>query len=180
VRRKLIVIEKGLEQLSEQYEICDKILVDNFSLKIQLGENYYAPKSQSQTVVYGAHPVPKEIFSEKITARQNLKLKPGAQVIASSKHIYKIPSDYFALLQTKGTLARLFVQVTCNDGQVEPGFNGYITLEIVNLSPWEVEIPIGSDIAQLYLMKCSSPAKNPYNGRYSKMALQGPTIPIYK
>lgn len=176
----MIVIEKGLEQLSEQYSICDRVLVDEYSLKIQLGESYYVPKPQVEHVVYGAHPAPKNIFSQRNTAKQNLVLEPGAQAIACSKHIYKIPVDYLGIVQTKGTLARLFVQATCNDGQVEPGFHGYITLEIVNLSPWVVEIPVGSEVAQLYLMKCSSPAQKAYSGRYAEMALKGPTIPIYK
>lgn len=176
----MIVIEKGLEQLSEQYSICERLLIDEYSLKIQLGESYYVPRPQVEPVVYGAHPAPENIFSQKLTAKQNLVLEPGAQVIACSKHIYKIPIDYLGIVQTKGTLARLFVQATCNDGQVEPGFNGYITLELVNLSPWVVEIPVGSEVAQLYLMKCSSPAQKAYSGRYAEMALKGPTIPIYK
>lgn len=176
----MIVIEKGLEQLSEQYSICERLLIDEYSLKIQLGEHYYVPQPQSENIVYGAHPPPKEIFSERRTAKQNLILEPGAQIIACSKHIYNMPVNYLGIVQTKGTLARLFVQATCNDGQVEPGFNGYITLELVNLSPWVVEIPVGSDVAQLYLMKCSSPAMKAYNGRYAEMALQGPTIPIYR
>lgn len=176
----MIVIEKGLEQLSEQYSICERLLIDEYSLKIQLGESYYVPMPQVKSVVYGVHPAPKNIFSQKLTAKQNLVLEPGAQVIACSKHIYKIPIDYLGIVQTKGTLARLFVQATCNDGQVEPGFNGYITLEFVNLSPWVVEIPVGSEVAQLYLMKCSSPAQKAYSGRYAEMALKGPTIPIYK
>ncbi len=177
----MIVIEKGLEQLSEQYSICERVLVDEYSLKIQLGESYYVPQLQGEHVVYGAHPVPENIFSyKKNAAKQSLVLAPGGQAIACSKHIYKIPVDYLGIVQTKGTLARLFVQATCNDGQVEPGFHGYITLEFVNLSPWAVEIPVGSEVAQLYLMKCSSPAQKAYSGRYAEMALKGPTIPIYK
>lgn len=176
----MIVIEKGLEQLSSQYSICEKHLVDDYSIKIQLGESYFTPQKHGERIVYGAHPTPSSIFSSKLTAKQNLIIEPGAQIIACSKNIYKIPTDYFGLVQTKGTLARLFIQATCNDGQIEPGFNGHITLEIVNLSPWTVEIPIGSDVAQLYLIKCSSPAQNPYNGRYAEVALSGPTIPIYK
>jgi len=176
----MIVIENGLEQLSIQYSICEKNLIDDFSLKIQLGENYFVPKSTNEHVVYGSHPLPVNIFSERETAKQNLTLNPGSQVIACSKHIYKIPLEYFGIVQTKGTLARLFVQATCNDGQVEPGFEGHITLELVNLSPWVVELPVGSEVAQLYLMKCSSPAKKAYRGRYATPALCGPTIPVYK
>ncbi|MCP1651522.1 dCTP deaminase [Pseudomonas nitroreducens] len=176
----MIVIEKGLEQLAEQYQICDKTLTDEYSIKILLGDTYYEPLSQDRNIVYGSHPAPAELFSGKTKAKQNITLEPGKQIITCSKHKYKIPTDYIGLVQTKGTLARLFIQATCNDGQIEPGFHGYITLELVNLSPWTIDIPVGSEVAQIYLIKCASPATTPYHGRYSSAALLGPTIPIYK
>ncbi|MDP1979479.1 hypothetical protein [Undibacterium sp.] len=175
----MIIIEKNLEQLTQQYGICDRSLVDDFSLKVQLGNHCYRPKIYDKPVVFGLLPNPTDIFHEKETLQQNLVLKPGEQLITCSKHIYKIPLDYFGLLQTKGTLARLFVVASCNDGQIEPGFEGYITFELVNHSPWVIEIPSGSDIAQMYLIKCSSPAENAYKGRYSEVAKQGATIPIF-
>ncbi|WP_080271466.1 dCTP deaminase domain-containing protein [Pseudomonas syringae] len=176
----MVVIDTGLAQLTDQFSICDKKLVDDFSLKIEMSDSYYEPLLQSSSVVYGRYPDPKKLFSERMTVKQNLKLEPGGCIITCSRHKYQMPLDYFGLVQTKGTLARMFVQATCNDGQVEPGFNGYITLEIVNLSPWTVEIPVGSEIAQLYLLRCSSLAPMAYHGRYSEVALEGPTIPIFK
>jgi dCTP deaminase len=176
----MIVIDKNLEHLAFQYSICDKSLFDEFSLKIQLGHHYYEPiRDSAQEIVYMAHPTPATLFSERKQIAQNLELHPGEQVITCSKHRYKIPLDYFGLVQTKGTLARLFVQVTCNDGQVEPGFEGFITLEIVNLSPWTIKIPAGVDIAQMYLLKCSSAASAPYHGRYVEEAKNGPTLAIF-
>jgi deoxycytidine triphosphate deaminase len=177
----MIVIEKNLEHLAAQYSICDKSLVDDYSLKIQMGKYYHeASKDYEGTnIVYGSHPIPATLFSDKKEIAQNLSLPPNKQVIACSKHMYKIPVDYFGLVQTKGTLARLFVQATCNDGQVEPGFDGYVTLEIINMSPWTIEIPVGSDIAQLYLIKCSSPALQPYHGRYAAKSKDGPTVAIF-
>lgn len=176
----MIVIDTGLAQLTDQFSICDKKLVDDFSLKIEISDSYFEPLLEKANVVYGRYPDPKKLFSEKKTAKQNIKLEPGGRVITCSRHKYKIPLGYFGLVQTKGTLARMFVQATCNDGQVEPGFNGYITLEIVNFSPWTVEIPVGSEVAQLYLLRCSSPAPQAYHGRYSDLALEGPTIPIFQ
>lgn len=177
----MIVIEKNLEHLVAQYSICEKSLVDDYSLKIQMGSYYYeADKAHyGKKIVYGSHPDPASIFSEKKEIAQNLSLAPGAQVIACSRHRYSMPFDYFGLVQTKGTLARLFVQATCNDGQVEPGFDGYVTLEIINMSRWTIDLPVGSDIAQLYLIKCSSPAERPYRGRYATKAKEGPTVAIF-
>lgn len=178
----MIVIDKNLEHLVAQCAICEKTLFDEFSLKIQLGHTYYEPKSlpASASIVYGSHPAPSTFFLEPKEIQQNLVLKSGEQVITCSKHRYKIPLDYFGLVQTKGTLARLFVQVTCNDGQVEPGFDGYVTLEIVNMSPWTIEIPAVSDIAQLYLVKCSTSASELYHGRYMDAAKKGPTLAVFR
>lgn len=177
----MIVVDKNLEQLTSQYSICDASLVDDYSLKIQMGCYYYEPQAPyTEKIVYESHPDPSTLFSKRNDIKQNLTLHPGKQVIACSKHIYKIPLDYFGLVQTKGTLARLFVSATCNDGQVEPGFDGYVTLEIINLSPWEIAIPVGSDIAQLYLVKCSSPASKAYHGRYAEKSKEGPTVAIFK
>lgn len=178
----MVIIEKNLECLAAQHSICDRTLIDDFSLKIQLGRYYYGidKEKHEQKIVYGSHPAPASLFSQKTEITQNLVLPPGEQIITCSKHKYSIPLDYFGLVQTKGTLARLFVQATCNDGQIEPGFNGFITLELINMSPWTIEIPVGSDIAQLYLMKCSSPAARPYQGRYATPAKDGPTVAIFE
>lgn len=176
----MIVIDKNLEHLAIQYSICDRSLFDGSSLKIQLSRHYYEPiRDPAQEIVYMAHPDPATLFSERKEVAQNLVLQPGEQVITCSSHRYNIPLDYFGLVQTKGTLARLFVQVTCNDGQVEPGFEGFITLEIVNLSPWTIQIPAGADIAQMYLLKCSSTASEPYHGRYATEAKKGPTLAVF-
>lgn len=177
----MVVIDKNLEQLTEQYGICDKSLVDDFSLRIKIGSRIYrTDATRHQRVLYGLTQDTKILFKECETVKQNITLLPGDSVLACSQHVYKMPFDYMGLVQTKGTLARLFVQVTCNDGQVEPGFEGYITLELINLSPWTIDLPISSEVAQLYLMKCSSLTTKPYNGRYAEEAKKGPTLPVFR
>lgn len=176
----MLVIGQNLSQLAKYNGICDQSLIEGFSLKIRLGREYFeAKKTYRDTVVYGIHPEPQTLFSEKKTITQSLSLSPGDRVIACSSDIYAMPLDHFGLVQTKGTLARLFVQATCNDGQIEPGFNGYITLEIVNLSPWTIDLPRSSEVAQLFLFKTSMEAKEGYSGRYAKASQTGPTLPVF-
>ncbi len=178
----MVVIGKNLEQLARQFKICESFLVDEFSLKIQLGESYYdiEKTKEGQKIIYGSSQDVSVMYTSIKTIEQNLKLEPNQRVIACSKQKFDIPLDYFGIVQTKGTLARLFVQATCNDGQVEPGFNGFITLEIMNLSPWVIELPAGCEVAQLYLFKCSSPAEKGYSGRYFQQSKLGPTLPSFK
>jgi dCTP deaminase len=52
------------------------------------------------------------------------------------------------------------------DGQIDPGYNGKITFEIVNLSDIYYYLEPGMPFASLFLHKLSSPVKQPYSGRY--------------
>jgi dCTP deaminase len=176
----MLIVGKNLSELARHHEVCDLQLVEEFSIKIRLGRDYFRPKTDTaDPVVYEVHPNPSALFTEKQTIVQNLSLAPNDCVIACSYSAYKIPLDHFGFVQTKGTLARMFVQATCNDGQIEPGFEGHITLEIVNLSPWTVELPRNSEIAQLFLIKTSTPVQLGYRGRYCGGAKTGPTLPIF-
>ncbi len=88
-----------------------------------------------------------------------------------------MPVEYFGLVQTKGSLARLFISATCNDGQIEPGFKGKITLELANFGNAEIQIPLGETIAQMFLFRCTTAAK-PYAGRYQNA--DEPTLATFK
>lgn len=84
-----------------------------------------------------------------------------------------MPLGYFGLLQTKGSLARLLVTIHCCDSQIDPGFEGKITFEIINLSNYTIKILPGKFIGALYLIKTSSEGIS-YNGKYNNSLI--PTI----
>lgn len=176
-----MIVGENLTSLVRQYSICAAVDVDDFSISIKLGDQYFEPTREGETIIYGVPGQnPEGYFCEEKSIRDRLVLQPGERVISCSAGRINMPKGYFGLLQTKGTLARLFVQATCNDGQVEPGFEGYVTLELVNLSPWRVEFPRLSEIGQLYVFKCSSVVDRGYQGRYAERAKTGPTLPIFR
>jgi deoxycytidine triphosphate deaminase len=178
----MLIIDQNLKSLVKQLKICDDFsLIDHNCLHLKLHFKHYRLIADgSKTIKYG-YPIEKieEYFKEESTECAFISLKPGEQVLACSFDKYHLPDNVFGLVQTKGSLARLFVQITCNDGQVDPGFKGHITFEIVNLSPMTIEIPVYSKIGQLYLFNTSMKSVNPYNGRYAINSLQGPTLPIF-
>lgn len=85
-----------------------------------------------------------------------------------------MPAGYFGLLQTKGSLARLFVSLTCTDGQVEPGYKGKITFEVCNHSLFNINIKPKQKVGQLFIFKTSTKDVKLYNGKYQDA--QGPTF----
>ncbi len=84
-----------------------------------------------------------------------------------------MPLDVMGFIQTKGSLARGFVMAHLCDGQIDPGYHGKITLELVNLGPVAYRLSPGMPIAQLFFMKLTSPVESGYQGRYQ--GATGPT-----
>jgi len=165
----MLINNENLKTLAISNNICNKHeLIEDFCIQIRLSNDYYIPKKDDSYIKYGLNSDglfdKYELFDANETP---IILAPGEQVLACSNERYSIPNNIFGLVQTKGSLARLFVQVTCCDGQIEPGFEGKITLEIVNLSPFKIELPMLSKVAQLYLFQCSTKTLKNYNGKYA-------------
>ncbi|OXL37463.1 deoxycytidine deaminase [Enterobacter mori] len=177
----MMIIDENLKSLSKANGVCDREeLIEDYCIQIRLSNSiYYRPKNSGVKIVYGSSSDALddgyEIVDPQITP---VILEPMGRILACSQEKYSIPRNVFGLVQTKGSLARLFVQVTCCDGQIEPGFEGKITLEIVNLSPFTIEIPILSKVAQLYLFQCSMNTSKPYTGKYANHTF--PSLPNFE
>jgi dCTP deaminase len=98
----------------------------------------------------------------------NYRLKPGEFILGTTQEKVSIPDGYQGVIETKGNVARAGVQVHSNDGHIDPGFCGHITLEIVNLHKTDVSINLvpGTPICQLFIGKLTSYCKATYNGKY--------------
>lgn len=179
----MLIIDENLRNLVSEAGICTNLnLVESFCIQVRLSNNVYKLKENDKDMIirYGYSNDDIEgiyQYDEGSEQKNGIILSPGEQILACSHDRYKIPPNIFGLVQTKGSLARLFVQITCNDGQIEPGFEGNITLEIVNLSSYKIEIPFFSKIGQLYLFSCSMKTKNPYSGKYADSNF--PTKPFF-
>jgi deoxycytidine triphosphate deaminase len=171
----MFVVGENLRGLIETHDICDEKLFDNHSISINLGDTAFYPKAGEEgSILYGTHNT-EDFFQEAPLSSGTLKLAPSQCVLTSSSSNIFMPQGYIGFVQTKGTLARMFVVSQCADPQIEPGFTGKITLEMVNHSPFQVEIPVGQPIAQLFIARCSTNNSTPYSGKYNNA--KGPTLP---
>lgn len=97
-----------------------------------------------------------------------LERSVGWALASSIEHI-QMPNDVVAMVHDKSTWARrgLAVQTTT----VEPGWQGYLTLELSNHGPAELVITRGTPIAKLVFHQLDQPTEQPYDGKYQG---QGP------
>lgn len=172
----MIVVGENLRGLINSKNICEDTLFDEFSIKLNLDKNIYrliAPNNIP--LIYGKDDV-SSYYHLDSTINHEIIIKPNECILACSSDEINMPLGYLGFVQTKGTLARLFVSAHCSDSQIEPGFSGKITLELTNHSPFSISLPVGVNIAQIYILRCSTNNSKPYNGKYKSSDL--PTLPL--
>jgi dCTP deaminase len=173
----MLIVGDNLKYLIRQYNIVDyEDSFDNTSISLRMGRTIIKmePDVDSEdNVIYYGEEIPDKYFKEEEIANGGIVIPPKSCILASSYEKVLIPNGYFGLLQTKGSLARLFVSLTCNDGQIEPGFSGKITFEICNLSNFHIKIKPKQFVGQLFIFKTSTKQVELYNGRYQNAS--GPT-----
>lgn len=163
----MIVVGENLKGLVKANNICDERFVDEYSITLILDKRIYRLRNDPDVVVrYGMQNV-EDLYEYHTVENGEVLLRRGECVLACSANSIRIPQGYMGLVQTKGTLARLFVAAQCSSAQIDPGFQGKITLELVNHSTFAVSINVGMPVANVYLLRCSTDNPSPYRGGYS-------------
>ena len=172
----MLIVGENLEKLMNQYNMTDrKGSFDETCIQLSLGESYITLKKDKDRILTYGEEIPKEIIKSKDIDEEGLIINPQKAVLACSAEIVKIPAGYFGLLQTKGSLARMFVSLHFSDGQIDPGFEGKVTFEVYNAGEYPVRIHKYKPVGNLYIFKASTDQHKMYDGKYCHA--EGPTIP---
>jgi len=95
---------------------------------------------------------------------ETIMLWPGPSVLASTVEEFFMPNDLVAFVHDKSSWARRGLSLF--NTVIEPGWCGFLTLELVNHSTSALHIEAGSPIAQIIFMRMEEPAEKPYAGKY--------------
>ena len=82
-----------------------------------------------------------------------------------------MPDDLVAFVHDKSTWARRGLSLF--NTVIEPGWRGFLTLELVNHSDEQLMVSAGDPIAQIIFMRMEEPTERPYTGKYQDQA-RGP------
>lgn len=113
-----------------------------------------------------------------VAETESFVLHPGEFVLGSTFERVRLGIDVVARLEGKSSLGRLGLLIHSTAGFVDPGFEGYLTLELSNVANLPIAIWPGMKIGQISFYQMSSPADRPYGtaGTGSKYQDQrGPT-----
>ncbi|MCX6987611.1 MAG: dCTP deaminase [Chlamydiae bacterium] len=102
---------------------------------------------------------------------------PNSFALARSIEYFRIPRDVLTVCIGKSTYARCGIIV--NVTPFEPGWEGYVTLEISNTTPLPAKIYANEGLAQVLFYKGSEACETSYADRGGKYMNQvGITLPI--
>jgi dCTP deaminase len=96
------------------------------------------------------------------TEEEPFILHPGEFVLAVTLERVGLPDDVVGRLEGKSSLGRLGLLIHSTAGFVDPGFEGYLTLELSNVANLPITIYPGMKIGQISLFRMTSPALHPY------------------
>jgi dCTP deaminase len=100
-------------------------------------------------------------------------LHPGEFVLGSTLERIGIPDDMVARLEGKSSLGRLGLLIHSTAGYVDPGWDGYLTLELSNVANLPITIYPAMKIGQISFFRLSTPAERPYGSSHTKSKYQG-------
>lgn len=99
-----------------------------------------------------------------VRVREEIYLLPGDFALASTVEHFTMPDDVMGIVHDKSTWARR--GLTVQNTVIEPGWTGYLTIELTNHGENRVSIAPGSPIAQIVLHRLESATEQPYRGKY--------------
>jgi dCTP deaminase len=100
-------------------------------------------------------------------------LHPGEFVLGSTLERVAIPDDMVARLEGKSSLGRLGLLIHSTAGYVDPGWDGYLTLELSNVANLPITIYPGMKIGQISFFRLTTTAQAPYGSKGTRSKYQG-------
>jgi dCTP deaminase len=112
-----------------------------------------------------------------IRLAQDIELWTEGFVLGSSMERFCMPRDVLGIVHDKSTLARRGLSVF--NTVIEPGWEGFLTLELKNQGIERITLPAGCPIAQVVFHFLDRPTMSPYSGKYQNQEA-GPREPIHE
>lgn len=111
-----------------------------------------------------------------VRIKQDFALWPSEFALASTVEHFNMPNDLLAYVKDKSTWARRGLSI--KNTVIEPGWRGFLTLELHNTGKSMLRLEGGMPIAQIIFHLLDEPTEHPYEGKYQNQADQ-PVTAIY-
>ena len=155
---------------------------DKWIRKMSMEKDMISPFEEKQVrgdnISYGLSVDPKNFKPTNFVTKNVSEciIPPNSFVLARTVEKFKIPNNVLVICLGKSTYARCGIIV--NVTPLEPGWEGYVTLEFSNTTPLPAKIYANEGVAQFIFLKGNEDPEVTYadrNGKY--MGQTGVTLP---
>jgi dCTP deaminase len=101
------------------------------------------------------------------------RMQDEGLVLGSTIERVRLPDDLVARLEGKSSLGRLGLLIHSTAGYVDPGWDGFLTLELSNVANLPITIYPHMKIGQISFFRLSTPAEVPYGSKGTRSKYQG-------
>lgn len=131
------------------------------------------PRTREHGLTYGLGPAGYDLrldlgddgpFEHDPLPIQTKVLRPGDFILAATLERFKMDDDILGLVCDKSSLARRGLSVF--NTVIEPGWRGFLTLELKNQGHEDIQLVRGQAIAQVVFQVLDKPTVLPYDGKY--------------
>ena len=123
----------------------------------------YAERTTHRGKTFGLGPAGYDL-----TAARSMWLWPYWGRLNAAEQYLDLPADLTCIVFDKSSWARVFVSAMNTNG--EPGWRGFLTLELVRQLPWPIYLRAGDPIVNVMFLPLSACTDLPYDGRYQDQA----------
>lgn len=115
-------------------------------------------------MTFGLGPAGYDLTLDLGETRLTYDLEPGEFLLAAAKEYFIMPRDVQGVVHDKSTWARRGLGAF--NTIIDPGFEGYLTLELVNNSSQRIALLDMIPIVQVVFHLLDEPAERAYDGKY--------------
>ena len=143
----------------------DKDQVGAGSVDLHLGNEFRIFSKSKGVVDIGASPDYSKVSRQvSVKSDGSITIKPGQFLNGITLERIKLPKGFSGRIEGRSRFARIGLLVHVSSGFVQPGTDGKIVLEIVNLSPFSLRLRPGIPVCQLVIEEAKGGST--YKGRY--------------
>lgn len=155
---------------------CDLDSLQPSSIDVRLASDFCRYRLDSPYVIDPRLPQADQMESVHVTDG-HYELPAHGFALGSTVERLSLPDNIAARFEGKSSLGRLGLLPHVAAGFIDPGFSGWITLELHNVTGLPMLLVPGMKIGQLCFFRLSSPAEVPYGSRSIGSKYQGQSGP---
>lgn len=143
------------------------------SYDVRLGEFYFEPNRNMQTVSFLSEEQTKKFWGEPIRANDVIAVRPGDTILAHTREIVGGRNGYTTSMRARSSIGRSCMSVCKCAGVGDVGYIARWTMEITNHSHATIALPVGLRVAQILFFEVGETDKQ-YGGKYGQSSEWSP------